>query len=61
MELQTGKVGNIITRVNVNVSAESRLGDLLNVFWKAGSFWCEAASSETDTVLNLEMIQLQYK
>jgi len=54
-------MGNIIFRVNIafctftqwgTASADSWVGDLLNVFWKS-------AGSETGTILNLKMILLQ--
>lgn len=42
-------------------SADSWVGDLLNVFWKAGSSLFKAAGSETDTVLNIEMMQTHWR
>lgn len=70
-------MGNIITSVKVTAhfvrstlletaSAESWVGDLLNMFWKPESFFFlfKAATlpraSEIDTVLNLERIHIQY-
>lgn len=40
-------------------SADSWEGDLPNVFWKAGSSLFKSAGSDTETVLNFEVMHAQ--